>query len=75
MTTRNSFQNECKISINFKRNMQLFEIILKLIETLFNFTLGLPFIMRQFTLCSIKTFSLLKHCKQHLQKYFMFYQT
>ena len=42
------------------------------VKLLFNFTVCLPFIFKQTSSCSTKIFSLLKQCKQYLQKYFLF---
>ena len=53
------------------RSIIIIIITLNLIQPLLNFTLCLPFIFNQ-TLCSCKTFSLLKHCKQYLQMCFLF---
>ena len=74
-TTGNLLDYEC-----FKEHYQLIAIDLsKQIELenpdlkqQINFIFCLPFIIKQFSLCSMKTFSLIKHCKQHLLKYFSF---
>ena len=67
--TFNSFYITFKVSINFNRTANCLKWFLNLIETLFNFTLSLPFLFKQFSLYFCKIFTL--QCKQYLHKYFL----
>ena len=68
--TFNFFQNRFKISINLKWHSWWFEISFKFYWTIFKFTVCSSFIFKQVSLCSTKTLSPLKHCKQCLKNCF-----
>ena len=68
--TFNTLLITLKISINFKWDFYLFKIIFKLNR--FSLTDCAPLMLKQTSLYSVNTFLLLKHCKQLLQKHFLF---